>query len=885
MAPVRRFLRRLANLVLPVRAESELARELDAHLALVSDELERRGMTRDDARLAALRAFGSVARAKDLHREARSFAWLDDIRQDMGYALRMLRRSPGFTSVAIVTLAVGIGLNTAVFTVTNATLFKGFPLVHRNDRLLYLTSGPGCCVSYPAFEDWRAQATSFSGMAIVHGVQRTLSDQSGFAEQYEATEVSADTFRVAGQSPMLGRDFSPADDTPGARPVAMLSYGFWDRRFARDPAVVGQSIRISGTPTTVIGVMPRGFSFPQRVDLWVPLVPTPEVRHRENRDTWFVFGRLRDGVTVEAARAEMTTIGRRLEIAYPETDRGFLPVVARFHEFFIGSSATSIYQAMLGAVSFVLLIACANLANLLLARAIGRVRETSVRLALGAGRWRIVRQFVIESLMLSAAGGFVGWWMAKWGVRTYTVFASGSGLSPDIRGTWFDNVLDYSPDFRVFAYLAAISIGTGLLFGLAPARRLSKLDVNAALKDGRGGSRGHGGRLSGLLVALEMALAIVLLAGAGVMIRSFWNVYTADVGFKAENVVVALLSLTGDRYRTRDAQTAFFDDLTTRVSTIPGVESVSVGALPGGGAQRIAYEIEGTPTLDDQRRPRLWGSTIGSGYFATLGVSLLSGRDFNDTDRPSAIQVLIVNERFAGRHWPGQNPLGKRLRLFRGRTPGPWMTVVGVASNVAQNDPLQPDANSLVYLPFRQAPRPDSWIVVRTRVPPGTVSAGIRGEVRAMDATLPIPLGPFALVDRMADRYRYRAITGVLFLTCAAVALLLASVGLYAVVSHSVSRRTQEIGIRLAIGATARDILALVFRQGLLPSAAGLAIGLAAAYVVNRALEAQLVQVSPADPVALVASSAVLALSAVLGCWMPARRAMRVDPVVALRHD
>jgi putative ABC transport system permease protein len=885
VASVRRFLLRLGNLFRPGRAESDLARELDAHLALVADELERRGLTPEDARLAARREFGGVERAKDLHRDARSFAWLDEVRQDVGYALRMLRRSPGFTGVAVVTLAVGIGINAAVFTVTNATLFKGFPLVHRNDRLLYMTSGPGCCVSYPAFEDWRAQAKSFSGMAIVHGVQRTVSDQSGYAEQYEATEVSADTFRVAGQSPMLGRDFSPADETPGARPVAMLSYSFWDRRFSRDPAVIGRSIRISGTPTTVIGVMPHGFSFPQRVDLWVPLVPTADVRRRENRDTWFVFGRLADGVTFEAARAEMATIGRRLEIAYPETDKGFLPVVARFHEFFIGSNATLIYEAMWGAVSFVLLIACANLANLLLARAISRVRETSVRMALGAGRWRIVRQFVLESLMLSAAGGFVGWWIAKWGVRAYTVFASGSGLSPDIRGTWFDNVLDYSPDFRVFAYLAAISIGTGLLFGLAPARRLSKLDVNAALKDGGRGSLGHGGHLSGLLVAAEMALAIVLLAGAAVMIRSFWNVYTADVGFKAENVVVALLSLTGDRYRTGEAQTAFFDALAARVGTIPGVESVSVGALPGGGAQRIPYEVEGAAPTDDQRRPRLWGSTIGSGYFATLGVSLLSGRDFNDTDRPAALPVLIVNERFANRHWPGQNPLGKRLRLFRGQAPGPWTTVVGIASNVAQNDPLQPDANALVYLPFRQAPRPSSWIVARTRVPPGAISAGIRGEVRAMDSTLPIPLGPFALADRMADRYRYRAITGVLFLACAAVALLLASVGLYAVVSHSVSRRTQEIGIRLAIGATARDILALVFRQGLLPSAAGLAVGLAASYAVNRALEAQLVQVSPADPVALAASSAALALSAVLGCWIPARRAMRVDPVVALRHE
>lgn len=369
------------------------------------------------------------------------------------------------------------------------------------------------------------------------------------------------------------------------------------------------------------------------------------------------------------------------------------------------------------------------------------------------------------------------------------------------------------------------------------------------------------------------------------MIRSFWNIYTADVGFKSENVVVALVSLTADRYKTGDAQTAFFDGLAARVGTIPGVESVSVGALPAGGAQQMPYEIEGRAPVGDDRRPRLWGATIGSGYFGTLGVTLLSGRDFTEADRPLALPVIIVNQGFANRHWPGEDVLGKRLRLFRGRTPGAWLTVVGVASNVAQNDPLQPDANALVYLPYRQAPRLSNWVVARTRVPPGTLASAIRSEVRAMDATLPIPLGPFPLADRLADRYRYRAITGSLFLLCAAVALLLASVGLYAVVAHSVSRRTQEIGIRLAIGATARDILALVFRQGMLPSAAGLGVGLAASYAVNRTLESQLVQVSPADPVALATASVVLASAAVLGCWLPARRAMRVDPVVALRHE
>ena len=489
---------------------------------------------------------------------------------DVSYALRGLRRNPAFTIAALTMLALGIGVNAAVFTVTKAALFAGFPLVERNDRLLYITSSRGCCVSYPDFEDWRAQARSFEGMALVHGVQKILSDQSGFPESYNATEITADTFTLVGQKPILGRDFTPSDETPGAAPVAILSYGFWERRYGKDPAILGQTVRINGTPTTVIGIMPDGFSFPQKLDLWVPLVPTPDVRKRDARDTWFVFGRLADGVTIEAARAEMETIGKRLERAYPATNQGVLPQVRNFREFFIFENEDVIYTSMWGAVGFLLLIACANLANLLLARAMDRSREISVRIALGAGRWRIVRQLLIESLMLSSLGAICGWWIARWGVSAYALAERGPG-----RSSW--RILDYTMDYRVLGYLVAISIGTAFLFGLAPALRLSKLDVNSALKEGGRGAAGGGrGRhLSAVLVIGEMALAVVLLAGAGVMIRSFLNIYTADLGVKTANILTVAIDLPAAKYPRAEAWVPFYDRLKARLEAIPGVESVA----------------------------------------------------------------------------------------------------------------------------------------------------------------------------------------------------------------------------------------------------------------------------------------------------------------------
>jgi predicted permease len=497
MTKLRAFLLRVLMLFRLRRTENDLDEEIQSHLQMQADDHRRAGMSFEEAREAALRDFGGVDQIKERYRDRFRFRFADMFLQDARLSLRMLRKNAGLTAIAAVTLGLGIGINVGVFTVANAVLFKGFGSVVRNDRLLYITSRDyGCCVSYLDFEDWRAEAKSFQQMAIIHGKPISFADGNGFAENFDATEVSSGTFRLVGVQPIAGRDFEPADEEPGASPVAILSYDLWERRYGKDPATIGKLVQINGVKTTVIGVMARHFSFPQKQELWIPLVPTPNLQKRDARTLWCVVGRLADGATKQGARAELETIGRRLASAYPLTNEGQLPVVQSFPEFFIGPHATAIYGSLWGAVGFVLLIACSNLANLMLARAIGRSREISVRIALGAGRWRIFGQLLIESVMLSIAGGVVGWWIAKAVVRAYA-------LAMAYQSPWL--VIDYTTDYRAVLYLFAVSIGTGLLFGLAPALRLSKLDINDTLKNGgrSATSGGHTNRLSSALVAVE----------------------------------------------------------------------------------------------------------------------------------------------------------------------------------------------------------------------------------------------------------------------------------------------------------------------------------------------------------------------------------------------
>ena len=568
-------------------AEQDLDEELRGYLDASVKEKVAAGMSPVAALRSARQEFGSLEAVKENVRAAGWESFVESFWQDIRFGARLLRKSPGFTAVAVLTLAIGIGMNATVFTLTNAVLFKGFPF-DKNNLIYYLGSRnlsgnrANGRVSYPDFRDWRAQAKSFSGLAAAKNTPISLSDDSGLPDTYFAGQMTANSFQVIGQNPVIGRNFTSADEALGAPPVAILTYGLWERRYGKDPSIIDRTIRINGVPTSVIGVMPRGVIFPNELVLWVPMVPSADTEKREVRNL-IVFGRMAEGITVKSARAEMETIANNLQSEYPVTNHGFAPVVLNYNEFTNGPRFTIIFTAMLIAVGFVLLIACANLANLLLARAVGRSREIAIREALGAGRWRLIRQLLIESLMLSIVGGVLGWWIAVRAVHVFDVVVTPLG-----KPSWFD----FSMDYRAFAYLVAISIGTGIIFSLAPALRLSKLDVNSNLNDGgRGISTGvRGKRLSGLLMIGEMALALVLLAAAGLMIRSFLNVYRATLGVNTANVLVMRVALPQTKYEQPNDRIAFHDSLNARLASLPGVESVAIAyAPPTAGSQSFPY--------------------------------------------------------------------------------------------------------------------------------------------------------------------------------------------------------------------------------------------------------------------------------------------------------
>src|SRR5215471_11106727 len=746
--------------------------------------------------------------------------------QDIRYALRGFRKNPGFTVVAVMMLALGIGVNTTVFTVTNAMLFSGYPRLDPNGRILYISTqnqntGRGAGIFYLDYQYWRSHAKSFVDMAIVTngGLRIRFADRADdLPDNYDATELSTNTFRMLGQTPIFGRDFDSSDEAPGAPSVTILNYRLWANRYGKNPGVIGETVRINNVPTLVIGVMRQDFEFPQhRVDMWLPLSPgraplgaaigttTAIFQNRRLRfNGATVFGRLANGFRVQQARAEMDAFANQLAVAFPETNRDLVPRVRTFSET-VGPDADLTYKAMWGAVGFILLIVCANLANLMLARAIRTTREVSLRIALGSGRWRIARQLLIETLMLSALGSAIGLAVAICGVRVYERIA----VAPTSYVQWV-----YPMDYHVFAYLLTITIVTGLLFGLAPAFRLSKLDINTTLKEsGRGSIGGRRGKyLSAVLVIGEMALAVALLTGAGVMIRSFINIYTANRGMQTDKILTADVRLPAERYLNKEARLAFFDGLKNRLEALPGVESVSfTDALPGAFASEISFETGEAPATDEKHRVSASMVAISSGYFRTLGAVLLSGRPVSDTDNTSDNPIALVNDRMAREAWPGEDPIGKRLRIFDAGAPDSWRTVVGVVSNIVQNDTTGQRFDPIVYVPVTQRPAVAGIVLARTSVPPGSIGNAFRRAIQEMDPNLVI-YSWGTLSESLSFRYWSNGVNAGLFLIFAAIGLILAAFGLYAVIGHSVGQHTQEIGVRMAMGATRADIMNMVFK-------------------------------------------------------------------------
>jgi putative ABC transport system permease protein len=803
--------------------------------------------------------------------------------EDVRFGLRAMAKNPGFTATAVIALALGIGANATVFGIADGVLLKGMPFV--GDRIMFLSSRnvsrgqQRMGVSWPDFRDWYGQVKTMDSLSIFQFNIDNISDKSGLPTRYNVGVMSANSFSTIGQKPIMGRDFLAEDEKAGATPVAILGYGVWENRYGKDPNVLGKSIRINDVPTTVIGVMQNGLRFPYDADMWIALRPDDNFEKRQNR-FYGAIGRLAPGASEKSATAEMNAIAHNLQSAYPATDEGVETVVHTEMEDMNGPQLFILIAALMGAVGFVLLIACANVANLLLARAVERAREISIRIALGAGRWRIIRQLLVESVMLSLLGGVFGWLISIWGLKAFDAAVR------DRVPVW----MTFSIDWRGFVFLGAISLATGLLFGLAPALRLSRLDVNTSLKEqSRGSSTGTRGRyLSGILVIAEMALAVVLLSGAGLMIRSFVNMYNMNTGVNPKNVLVMRLFLPEARYPKDADQIAFHDRLQERLDALPGVAVSSIAVtMPTGGAMNVPYELEGAPPVDEKRRPTIGELVISPDYFRAMDVQIQRGRAFNDADGVAGVPVAIVNQRFAEKFWPGQDAIGKRLRTFDQDKPGAWLTVVGVVPDILQNLPNQNatrELTALIYIPYREKPMRDMSIMARTTVPPDSLGTAFRQAVAALDEDM-VLYNLRSLEERLDLNNWPQKVFGSLFAIFALIALLLASVGLYAVIAHSVNQRTQEIGLRMALGATGPVILQLIFVQGMRQLLIGLSIGLVASIGVTRVLGFLLVDVSPHDPLTLAIVTMVLSAAAFLGCLIPARRAMAVDPVVALRHE
>lgn len=703
-----------------------------------------------------------------------------------------------------------------------------------------------------------------------------VSDGEGAPERMNGNWVTSGAFRLIGQRPMLGRDFLPEEDRVGAPSVVILGYGIWQSRYGGDPHILGRTIRVNAVPATIVGVMPQGMQFPYNAELWMPFVPTPVQQRRDVRSL-AVFGRLLPAVSMAQARAEMEGVGRQLEQAYPKTNEGIGVRVQSFNERYTADWRTRLMLAILMvAVAFVLLIACVNVANLLLSRAACRAREIAIRKAVGADRWRIVRQLLVESLVLCLPGGALGLLLAAAGARLFGMSLASVENVP----YW----TDFSIDVRVVVYLAVVCFTTTVVFGLAPALRASKVPVVESLKDEGPGTSGgpRSQRLTASLVVAQLALTVVLLFGAGLMMRDFQKVQALGVGIDAHNMLTMRLALAENRYAGPADRVAFHERLVEHLSAVPGIESVAVTShLPSSGAFGGRLEIEGREVADKEALPKVNYLVVSRAYFDVLGIRLIGGRGLEANDGAVGSEAVVVNDLFAAKFLRGQEAIGARIRLDASPD-SPWATVVGVSPHVWQAYDNRAETDAVVYVPYRQSPVRFVTAVVRSRVSPSELARTLRAQVQALDPDLPLYFVKTMEDHLSQELWPYRVFGG-LFVVLGATALLLAVIGLYAVMAYGVSRRTHEIGIRTAVGAGQGDVMWLVLRQGLLHLSLGLGIGLLGSLALGRVVAAMLLETTGTDPLTAVTVSLILSLVALAACVVPARRACRLDPVAALR--
>ncbi len=806
--------------------------------------------------------------------------------QNLRYAFRRLAAEPVFTLVVVLAIGLGIGMNTTVFTLVNAVLLRGLPYENPDEIVVLSTydnerrdDGP---TSWADFEDWKRDAKSVRAMAATSGMPFSLAGEPGAPERIPGARVTTNLFSMLGQPLLLGRDFVEADGRPGAPAVTILSHRVWERRFASDRGVIGRTVRINEVPTEIVGVMPPDVMFPNNNEAWIPLIPTAAQLKRDARSLE-VFARLATGVGETEAQTELGGIAARLEQAYPDTNRNRGVLVQTINERQNGGPIRVVFLMLLAAVSLLLLIACANVASLLIARAVARTREIGVRIALGASRRTIVGQLLTESVVLGVLGGILGLGLAYIGVTLFDRAVADVG-----KPYWIKFVFDW----RVFGWLALACVGTGLIFGLAPALQLARTDTNEVLKDAsRGQTSGRGRWLTSSLVVIEMAFTLALLAGAGAMIRSFMSLYSADLGADTSNVLTAGINLSETKYADGAARYRFVEQLEERLRALPGVESVSIGStLPGQGTGSLTLDIEGQPraTRDTPRTVR--AASVGPGFFETFRIPAAEGRLFTARDGMPGAEAVIVNRRFVEQFFPGQNPIGRRIML-RGEN-GPdtvWAAIIGIIPHVRHSDLTSSDLHAVAYRPLRMTASSGFIVSLRSRQPVEPLAAALRSTTQALDQDLPV--SQIRTMDDNLARQRWPfRVFGSLFVLFAIFGLVLSTIGMYSVTAYSVGQRRTEIGLRMALGAQPGQVSWLVLKRGLVQLAIGAPLGLALAFMVMKGMDAGgdgqslLIGIKPGDPLTMTSILLLVSTITLVACLLPARRAARLNPVAALRN-
>jgi putative ABC transport system permease protein len=862
--------------------DQELTEELRAHIDLLTDQKIREGLEPEAARRAALLDVGGVEQVKERVREVRMGRPLDDFSQDLRYALRGLRKQRAFTAVAVITLALGIGANTAIFTVINTILLRPLPY-ESPDQLVVLTetvSDRLAGVSYQNFVDWRSQNTVFENITALRPRESFNLTGAGESERLQGRLVSANFLLTLGIKPIRGRDFLAEDDQPSATPVALISHALWQRRFGASEDIIGKQLTLNGQQYSVIGITPPDFRFGAEADISVPIGLSAERFKLRGKDPGIsAFARLKQNTSIDNANAELNTIAARLEQQYPDTNTGRRVRIESLRESVVGDIRPTLLT-LLGAVGFVLLIACANVANLLLTRSAGRQREMAIRTALGAGRMRILRQLFTESMVLALAGGVVGLLLAIWGTSVLASYIP-EGIP---------RMSELSVDVRVLVFTFGAALVTGVFFGLAPALQSAKTNLTETLKEGERNSSPSHNRAGKLLVISEVALTLVLLVGAGLLVKSFWRLSQVNPGFDPQNVLAMQISINA-RPEEGPRVDNFLTGLQQRVKQLPGVQSVSVSnGIPFEGANFPPIVLEGKPAPPPGQDPSGLLYIVSADYFKTMRIDLVRGRLFSTEDRKDTPLVALIDEVFARQYFPNEDPIGKRFKL---NTPdADSREIIGVVRHVEHSSLEGRTTNTAEFyfnfdqLPLATLPRYVRRVnlLVRTTVEPLSLAGSVRNQISALDKDQAV-FNVRTMEQALAQSVAARRFSMILLAVFALLALTLAAVGIYGVISYSVAQRTREVGIRMALGAKTIDVLNLVVRDGLKLVLIGIVVGLAGALLLTRLMTTLLFGVRATDTVTYVTVSLGLIIVALLACSIPARRATKVDPLVALRFE